>query len=48
MAAILGPGDHLRQHNLPQMVRGDHAVVAGDQLRRDRSIVVFQLNFSLM
>ena len=23
MAAILGPGDHLRQHNLPQMVRGD-------------------------
>ena len=23
MAAILGPGDHLQQHNLPQMVRGD-------------------------
>ena len=23
MAAILGPGDHLWQHNLPQMVRGD-------------------------
>ena len=23
MAAILGPGDHLRQHNLPQLVRGD-------------------------
>ena len=23
MAAILGPGDHLRQHNLPQVVRGD-------------------------
>ena len=23
MAAILGPGDHLRQHNLPQIVRGD-------------------------
>ena len=23
MAAILGPGDHLWQHNLPQMARGD-------------------------
>ena len=27
-------GDHLRQHNFPQMVRGP--VVAGDRLRRDR------------
>ena len=34
-------GDHLQQHNLPQMVRGTSCgggpVVAGDQLRRDRS-----------
>ena len=30
MAVILGPGDHLWQQKLPQMVWGDHAVVTED------------------
>ena len=37
MAAIVGPGDHLQQHNLPQMVRGTSCGGDPDHLRHDIS-----------